>query len=412
MPEVKNNTPVTEGTKNAPTDSTTMALLKKLAKNDITQDNFAQALTEIITAVAAHTKADHGYILEKEKNGEFVSIASIHQNGKEEQMVTICGDLVDAVVDNKKGILLENAMQNSQFGKNPIFQRFNINSVICLPLTVADRTLGIIYLDNNTSDPKWDQQIFELIEFIATFLAMAINGVKLAKALHENKRLIDAGSATLKLSHSVKNILQMIGGAAEVVDFGLRTNEIHRVKRSWDILKPNFERLRRFTMDMLDYSKERKIELGPCDFNRVIQGAIESLKDQLKQTKSKLNIRIDRKIPNLELDGERIHEMALNLILNALDIVNDANGVVSVETKYLPDKNEVKLTVSDNGSGISEEMKDKIFTPFESDKNKFGTGLGMPIVKQVVDQHEGRIEIETELDKGTAFHIILPARPI
>jgi signal transduction histidine kinase len=160
---------------------------------------------------------------------------------------------------------------------------------------------------------------------------------------------------------------------------------------------------------MLDYSKERKLETGPCDFNRIIQGAIESQKAQLKQKGSKLNIRIDQNIPTLELDAERIHEMSLNLILNAIDIVDHNTGVVTVSTRYLANEQAVELSVADNGPGMSEEMKKKIFTPFESGKNKFGTGLGMPIAKQIVDQHKGRIEIESQLEKGATFNVILPA---
>ena len=59
---------------------------------------------------------------------------------------------------------------------------------------------------------------------------------------------------------------------------------------------------------------------------------------------------------------------------------------------------------------MNDEIKEKIFTPFESGKNKFGTGLGMPIAKQVIDQHNGRIEIESEIDKGTTFKVFLPAK--
>ena len=204
----------------------------------------------------------------------------------------------------------------------------------------------------------------------------------------------------------------MIGGAAEIIDFGLRTNQIHRVKRSWDILKPNLERMRKYTLEMLDYSKDRPLRLGACDFNRVIQSAIESLKSQLKQKTSKLNIRIDQKIPTIKLDGERLHEMALNIILNAIDIVDEQVGIVSVETRYLPEQQEVLFAVTDNGSGMTEEMKEKIFTPFESGKNKFGTGLGMPIAKQIVDQHNGKIEIESVVGKGTTFTVILPAKVV
>ena len=115
-------------------------------------------------------------------------------------------------------------------------------------------------------------------------------------------------------------------------------------------------------------------------------------------------------MPTVELDSERIHEMALNLILNAIDIVDENTGIVSVETKYLADEQAVSVDVTDNGPGITDDMKEKIFTPFESDKNKFGTGLGMPIAKQIVDQHGGRIDIETEKGKGTTFRIVIPAK--
>ena len=133
-------------------------------------------------------------------------------------------------------------------------------------------------------------------------MGLALNNICLQRKLRENTRLVATGSAALNLSHSVKNILQMIGGATEIIDFGLRTNQIHRVKRSWDILKPNLERMRKYTLEMLDYSKDRPLRLGACDFNRVIQSAIESLKSQLKQKTSKLNIRIDQKIPTNKLD--------------------------------------------------------------------------------------------------------------
>ena len=166
--------------------------------------------------------------------------------------------------------------------------------------------------------------------------------------------------------------------------------------------------MKKYTLEMLDYSKERPLNPGPCDFNRVIQGAIESLKAQLKVKNAKINIRIDQKIPRLVLDGERIHEMALNVILNAIDVVDPHMGLVSVETRYDPERQMVLLSVTDNGPGMSDEMKEKIFTPFESDKKKFGTGLGMAIAKQIVDQHKGVIEIDSHLHRGTMFTISLP----
>jgi signal transduction histidine kinase len=266
-------------------------------------------------------------------------------------------------------------------------------------------TVDLVEKINSITTDNNNQQLQSVLDEI---LQMLTEVTEQKKQIEKEKRLIEAGRAMLILSHSAKNILQMVGGAAEVIDFGLRTNEMHRVKRSWDILKPNMERLKKFVLDMLDYSKDRKLEIAQCQFNRIIQSSIESLKSQLKQKKLKLNIRVDQNIPTAKLDAERLHEMSLNLILNAIDIVDPDSGIVSIETKFIPDTKQIQFLVSDNGPGMTDEMKEKIFQPFESGKNKFGTGLGMPIAKQIIDQHNGSIDIKTTQGKGTTFTVTLP----
>lgn len=391
-----------------PNDST-LGLLNGISLSDLTDENTQSVLNESISAITEHLGADHGYIMLKDDKAQLANIASIYRDGPNDPLMTASNAVIAEVMETGDPIIVAGAMQSEQFGGDPNFQRFNINSAICAAIKTTDSTLGVIYADSS-SNCRWDNSHLELLEFIGLHTGLAVHNISLQKKLCENTRLVATGTAALQLSHSVKNILQMIGGAAEVVDFGLRTNQIHRVKRSWDILKPNLERMRKYTLEMLDYSKERPLKLDACDFNRVIQGAIESLKSQLKQKTAKLNIRIDREMPTVELDSERLQEMALNLILNAIDIVDEEGGVVSIETRYLPEQQEVQLAVTDNGPGMTDEIKEKIFTPFESKKSKFGTGLGMPIAKQVIDQHGGRIEIETEIGRGTTFNVFLPAK--
>jgi signal transduction histidine kinase len=385
-----------------------LTLLNDIDAGSIAVHNFDTALEKVAGIVAGYLAASHTYIMLKDKDGNLESKAHFHSQQHDEPITTISDAVTSKVIEEAAGILVTDAMNNEVYSGDPSFQRFNIGTVICSAIKTSESTFGLIYADS-TESRKWDESILNTLEFIAGHLALAVNVVH---SYEQNKRLLAAGQATLNLSHSVKNILQMVGGASEVIDFGLKSNQIHRVKKSWDILKPNLERLRKFTLDMLDYSKERRLELGPCDFNRVIQGAIEPLKSQLKQKKSELHISVDRKIPTIELDEERIHEMALNLVLNAIDIVDQDTGVVNVKTKYHTTSGEVELSVSDNGPGMTQEIQEKIFTPFESAKNKFGTGLGMPIAKQVIDQHKGRIEIESKEGQGATFKIFLPAKII
>ena len=391
----------------APSDDI-LTLLNDINAGSIAAHNIDTVLEKAVGVIAGYLSANHTYIMLKDKDDNLETRAHFYSQQHDEPLPTMSEAVTSKVIKDTEGILITDAMNNEAFSGDPSFQRFNIGTAICSAIKTSEHTFGLIYADS-TDSQKWDDSTLNTIEFIARHLALAVNVVH---SYELNKRLLAAGQATLNLSHSIKNILQMVGGASEVIDFGLRSNQIHRVKKSWDILKPNLERLRKFTLDMLDYSKERRLELGPCDFNRVIQGAIESLKSQLRQKKSEMHINIDRNIPTIELDEERILEMALNLILNAIDIVDQDTGVVNVKTKYHSADDEVELSVSDNGPGMTQEMKEKIFTPFESGKNKFGTGLGMPIAKQVIDQHKGRIEIESKEGNGATFKIFLPAKVI
>lgn len=375
-------------------------------------ENTEETLKGVISIIAECFGADHGYIIIKGQGDRPADVVDIHRDGLDNSLVTASYTVIDSVMETGQGQFVTDAMNSEQFQGDPCFQRFNINKVICSAIKTDESVSGVIYIDSNKSECKWDNRHLTMLDLTCQFLGLSTQNIHLRAAKDENKRLVAAGKATLQLSHSVKNVLQMVIGAAEVIDFGLRSNEIHRVKRSWDILKPNIERLKKFTLDMLDYSKERKLELGACDFNRIIQGSIESLKTQLKRKKIKLLIRVDQNMPTVELDSERIHEMALNLILNAIDIVDDATGVVNIETRYIKKAQEVELTITDNGPGMTEEIIETIFRPFESEKNKFGTGLGMPIAKQVIDQHSGRIEVDSEEGKGATFRVYLPAKVV
>lgn len=392
------------------TENTTLQFLQNLPLLSLTGDNPEKSLKSILEVIIKQFSADNGYILvENDDHSGLEALASAHTDAEAGSVNTFSSAVTDRVMQTGQGILVKDAMNNKDFFGDPDFQRFNIKSVICAPIPGAQTPIGAVYLDS-LKQRDWGQDDLKLLDFVAQCIRLALEIARLQEEKARSQRLVMAGRISLKISHSIKNILQLILGAAEVIDFGLRTNEIHRVKRSWNILKPNLERVRKFTLDMLDFSRERRLEPGPCHFNAVIQGAIESLKAQLKQKNTKLHIRVDQQIPTIELDGERIHEMAANLILNAIDIVDENTGVVSVETKYLEQQNAVQLKVMDNGPGISKEDREKIFLPFESTKNKLGTGLGLAIARQIIEQHRAKIEIESEIGKGATFIVTLPAK--
>lgn len=390
-----------------------LQFLQSLSVSNLTLDNWRQSLKSVLELITERFSADHAYILfENDDHKGLELFAGAQRNTEAGSVSTFSSAVIEKVIRTSRGVLVKDAMSCGDFFADPNFQRFNVKSVICVPVNGTIAPAGVIYLDSLQEQSSWDEEDLKLLDFVGGYVQLALEVAQLRRQNFENQQLIMAGQVTRHISHSVKNILQLVTGAAEVIDLGLRTNEIHRVKRSWNILKPSLKRIKKFMLDMLDFSRERPLELGPCQFNQVIQNAIDSLSAQMKRKKTKLHISFDRQIPTVQLDSERIYEMAANLILNAVDIVDSGTGVVTVQTKYLQQQDAVQFSVMDNGPGIAEEAKEKIFLPFQSGRNELATGLALAIVKKIAEQHRGRIGVEFEMGKGTIFRVVLPAKLI
>jgi len=387
-----------------------LQFLQSLSASNLTLDSRRQFLKSVLEPITDWFSADHAYILFENGNRNGPELfAGTQRNAEDCSESTFSSPLIEKVIRTRCGILVEDAVKCEDLSGDPNFQRFNVKSVICVPLNGTITPAGVIYLDS-LEQCHWSEQDLKLLDFVGGYVRLALEVASLSRQSAENQQLIMAGQLTRHISHSVKNILQLLTGAAEVIDLGLRTNDIPRVKRSWNILKPSLERVKKLMLDMLDFSRERPLEPGPCEFNKVIQNAVDSLSAQLKRKKTKLHIRVDRQIPTVELDREQICKMAANLILNAVDNVDSDTGVVTVETKYLQQKKAVRFSVMDNGPGIAQEAKEKIFLPFQSGRNELATGLGPAIAKNIAEQHRGRIELESEMGRGTTFSVILPAK--
>ena len=124
-----------------------------------------------------------------------------------------------------------------------------------------------------------------------------------------------------------------------------------------------------------------------------------------------LNSEIDDAMPPISCDEHGIHQAALNIISNAVDAVERTVGVVNVKLDFDADTQVAQITVGDNGAGIPDELRERIFDAFYSTKGHGGTGLGLAVAKKIVDEHEGDITVQSVKDAGTLIRITLPATP-
>jgi signal transduction histidine kinase len=109
----------------------------------------------------------------------------------------------------------------------------------------------------------------------------------------------EAGEAVRQLSHAIKNIMQMVGGAAEIIDYAIERNQTDKMLKSWDILSVNWKRLRKYMLDIMDYTKMQPLQIATCDIHEEIKRVLNSLKWIASQKKFKLQVQLDSRCRRL-----------------------------------------------------------------------------------------------------------------
>jgi signal transduction histidine kinase len=318
-------------------------------------------------------------------------------------------DIVKQVLHEGKPVLIDDV---SKLGNSPpILGKATAQSVLAVPIRTRQTTQGAIYLGSSKTNAFSQEQV-NVLSYLGGHIGLALENLQLSLAAKQNQKFTDAGQSTVNLSHGIKNILQAIGGAAEVIDFGFQSNQIDRAKGSWEILKRNIDRLKKFTLDMLAFNRSAKPVFTSCKFNRIVESAVESLQSAGKGKGVSIVLEMDEQIPVRPMDADNMHDVVLNLVMNAIDAVEENKGLITVTTSYDRLKQIISLSVKDNGPGISPEERDKIWLPFHTTKPKGGTGLGLPIVRKIVDQHDGTIVLDSQPGCGAKFTINMPAKPI
>lgn len=331
--------------------------------------------------------------------------------------IGISKTIVRHVVDQSEGVLSTNAMSDRRFSKGDSIQHYGIRSAICSPIRFRERVFGAIYIDSSLANYTYTEQQLALMNAIGqhTGLAMA-NGESYGEHL-QTERLATIGQTVASLSHSIKNILQGLRGGADVVEMGLRKRDLEVSANGWPILKRNLDRIMGLTLNMLAFSRQRSIELELQPLHTVIDDCVSLLEPMATSKKVALIVDYDSEMPPVPLDASLIHQAMMNLITNGIEAVEDRHGAVTIRTMFRETDpllgqgaTYADVQVIDNGPGIAKEHQKRIFEPFYTTKGARGTGLGLAVTKRIVEEHRGRIRVESAGNNtGTIFTMTLPA---
>lgn len=225
---------------------------------------------------------------------------------------------------------------------------------------------------------------------------------RLAEEIKKKEKLAAVGELSAKIAHEIRNPLASLKGSVEMLREN--TGSPEQRERLMGIALGEMDRLNTIITDFLDYSKPSAPVLADVDLNAVLDEILEMLGNS-----GAVGISVRRAFSGhlpVKADSQKLQQVFWNLGINALDAMA-GGGELSVETRAAD--GEVEITFSDTGTGIRKEDLEKIFFPFFTTKNT-GTGLGLSIAYRIVEDHGGRITVESIPGKGSRFGVRLPRR--
>jgi signal transduction histidine kinase len=222
------------------------------------------------------------------------------------------------------------------------------------------------------------------------------------------------GQALTGIQHSVKNLLNVLKGGSYMVKTGLAKDDRELLNEGWEMVQEGITHMTELSKSMLNFAKERKLDLSQVDLSELSNKIYSMSEARFREKGVTLLLNVTEGLPPVLCDRELIHSVVMDLLSNSLDACSwkeysdDVTPQVELGIKSASVEGYVSIEVSDNGEGMSEEVRRKVFTPFFSTKKKKGTGMGLALTARVVSSHGGKITVDSVPGQGATFRVILP----
>jgi PAS domain S-box-containing protein len=232
------------------------------------------------------------------------------------------------------------------------------------------------------------------------------------------EKLTSLGQLAASVAHEVNNPLAgiLVYTTLLLKKYQAKKLQTEETENQLLKMKKELERTSGIIRNLLDFSRQSDADMRPIEVNKVVEAALLLVKHQISLEHIKLEMQLGANLPLVLAGFDQIQQVLINLLLNAIQAMPEG-GRLSVTTSPANNikigetfKNTVRIDITDTGVGIPKENMGKLFTPFFTTKEKGkGVGLGLPVVHGIIERHKGKIEVASEVNKGTTFTIYLEA---
>jgi PAS domain S-box-containing protein len=240
-------------------------------------------------------------------------------------------------------------------------------------------------------------------KFFTAILRDVSERTRLEEQLRRTERVAELGTLASGMAHEIGTPMNVILGRAEYL-LDRVTDE--PVKKGLQTIVAQVERITRVMNQLLSFARRKPPQPGPLWLQEVIENSLDMFRERLSNHNIYVDTQVDADCPKVQADSDQMSQVLINLIMNAVHAM-PKGGTLRVGLER--ERDMIKLTVSDSGHGIPKEVVSKIFDPFFTTKEfGKGTGLGLTVVKGIIDEHRGTIAVESEEGTGSTFTIHLP----
>ncbi|MDD5584903.1 MAG: GAF domain-containing sensor histidine kinase [Candidatus Omnitrophica bacterium] len=373
----------------------------------------AECLKLLIDRIAETMSVEIISLMLVERNGTRLAIEvarGLSEEAVKNTKVNVGEGVAGWIAKTGESLLVEDITKDERFPSRG--GKYYTNSLLSVPLKISNRVIGVINVNNKTSKSVFIKDDLEMLSTVAEMAAVAIENARFRQDARTQEQM--RSNFISNVSHELRTPLTAIKEAVCMILEEIIGTVSGEQKRFLEIAKKNIERLNRLIEGLLDLGK---LESKKCcekrrlfDVIEVTNAVIELLGPLAKEKAISLTKVLPQQKVEIWGDADRVTQVITNLLGNSIKY-NRQNGTIEVRVSETDEA--VTISIVDTGVGISPEDAEKIFERFyrvktHSGEQKHGTGLGLAITKEIVHAHGGKILVESQIDKGSMFTVILP----
>ncbi len=293
---------------------------------------------------------------------------------------------------------------------------------LVIPLMTRGKLLAFALLQSQLKSPLLIPMTMELLSAMAQGAANALDSLLMYEDLRQSQALMRRTDRLRSLeiiaggfAHEIRNPLTSIKTFIQLAPE--RKDDTHFIGEFSRIVLDDVNRIERLIQEILDYARYMEPQLTDEDLNDIVMSCLYFIQVKAERHGIKIEKELAPELPRGMLDRQQIKQVLLNLLLNAMDAIGEKPGIIRVRTHQLqkPEGDHwMQVEIEDTGHGIASENLEHIFDPFFTTKHTStlneGTGLGLTIAHQIIQEHRGEMHVSSEVGQGTTFRITLPTQ--